>query len=220
MDVLEYIKNYIINSEKDNDVLSKILDAERLGEEDIEPSVGVEVGRFLRLLIQLTQAKRVLEFGTCMGYSTISIAQALKYTGGKVLSVEYDEKRYLMTKKNVEEAGLGNIVELIHGDAVKVADGLTDQFDIILQDADKRIYPSMLETCIRLTRTNGVIIADDTLFKFRGWDRFTSAPLSAYNKLVFNDHRLLSTILPIGDGVTVSVKLSEGFEYGNISSCE
>ena len=209
MDMHEYISNYIINSEKDNDIRNRILEAERIGKEDIEPSIGVEVGRFIRLLIQLMQAKRVLEFGTCMGYSTISIAQALERTGGRVLSVEYDQKRYLMTKKNVEDAGLGPIVELIHGDAVKVAEGLTEQYDVILQDADKRIYPSMLEACIRLVRSNGVIIADDTLFRFQGWDRFVSAPLSAYNKLVFNDHRLLSTILPIGDGITVSVKLPE-----------
>ena len=79
------------------------------------------------------KAKRVLEFGTCLGYSTIWIAEGLKETGGKLISVEYNEELYEITKKNIENAGLSQVVELILGDASEVIDKLQGEFDIIVQ---------------------------------------------------------------------------------------
>lgn len=201
--ITEYIERFITLDNKQLDVILKE------GEErnDIQPFVGLEVGKLLGLLIRSINAQRVLEFGTCLGYSTVWIAQALKETGGKLISVEYDKNLYETTKRNIELAGLSEVVDLILGDASKVINMVEGSFDIILQDSDKSLYSTMLEKCINLTRKNGLIIADDVLFKPMGIAEKFSEPIHRYVKKVFADKRLYSTILPIGDGVAISIKL-------------
>lgn len=203
--ITEYIEGFIT---LDNKQLEAILkeDEER---NDIQPFVGLEVGKFLGLLIRSMNAQRVLEFGTCLGYSTVWIAQALKETGGKLISVEYNKDLYEATKRNIELAGLSDVVEVILGDASQVINIVEGPFDIILQDSDKSLYSTMLDKCINLTRKNGLIIADDVLFKPMGIPDKFSEPVDRYVKKVFNDKRLYSTIIPIGDGVAISTKLCD-----------
>lgn len=203
--ITEYIESFIT---PDNRQLICI-DEEGEKRDDINPFIGPQVGRLLGLLIRLINAKRVLEFGTCIGYSTVWIAQALKENDGKLISVEYNENLYEAAKRNVESAGLSDVVELILGDAGEVIKRMEGPFDIILQDSDKSLYPLMLEECIKLTRKNGLIIADDALFKPMGIMEKFSTPVHRYVEKVFMDSRLYSTILPIGDGVIISSKLSE-----------
>jgi len=203
--ITEYIESFITF---DNKQLNEIVkqDEER---NDIQPFVGAEVGKLLSLLIRSNNAKRVLELGTCLGYSAVWMAQALNETGGKLVSVEYRKDLYETTKRNIQLAGLSEIVELILGDASEIINMVEGPFDIILQDSDKSLYSSMLEKCISLTHKNGLIIADDVLFKPMGIPEKFSEPVHEYVKKVFADKRLYSTILPIGDGVAISTKLCE-----------
>lgn len=203
--VSNYIQSFITLDNKQLIAISE--EGER--RDDIRPFVGLEVGKLLGLLIRIIDAKNVLEFGTCLGYSTVWIAEALKETGGKFISIEYDKNFYEETKKNIELAGLSDVVELILGDASKVIETIEGSFDLILQDSDKSLYSTMLEKCISLTRKNGLIIADDALFKPMGVPEKFSEPVHRYNKKVFSDKRLYSTILPIGDGVVISTKLCD-----------
>ena len=192
----------------DHPILEEITQKE-INRTDIQPSVGAQVGKLLGLLVRVTHAKKVLEFGTCQGYSTIWLAQALRTTAGKLTSVEYDQSLFKETQTNIAAAGVSSIVNLIHGDASEVIKGLDGPFDIILQDSDKRLYPELLEICIQKTRLNGLLIADDALFLPKGIPKKFSTPVHEYNRRVFSDPRLYSTILPIGDGLTLSVKISE-----------
>lgn len=201
--VTQYIESFIT---LDNRQLASI-EEEGDKREDIQPYVGLEVGKLLGLLIRSLNAQRVLEFGTCLGYSTVWIAQALKETGGKLISIEYNKDLYEATKRNVELAGLSDTVNLVLGNASEVIEVLDGPFDIILQDSDKSLYSSMLEKCINLTRKNGLIIADDALFMPMGIPEKFSGPMHRYIERVFSDDRLYSTILPIGDGVVISTKL-------------
>lgn len=203
--VKEYIESFI---EHDNQYLNEIVKQSK-EKTHIQPSIGLQTGKFLGVLIRSMKAKRVLEFGTCLGYSTIWIAEGLKETGGKLISVEYNEELYEITKKNIENAGLSQVVELILGDASEVIDKLQGEFDIIVQDSNKSLYSSMLEKCITLTRKNGCIIADDVLFKPMGIPEKFSKPMHEYVEKIFQDKRLYSTILPIGDGASISVKISD-----------
>lgn len=98
-------------------------------------------------------------------------------------------------------------MDLILGDAGEVIDKMEGTFDIILQDSDKSLYSPMLEKCISLTDKNGLIIADDVLFKPMGIPDKFSKPMDDYVKKIFSDKRLYSTIIPIGDGLAVSTKL-------------
>jgi caffeoyl-CoA O-methyltransferase len=207
MEIHENIQNYIKNFiTHDNPLLPRILQ-EGKSRADTLPAIGLEVGKLAGLLIRLINAQRVLEFGTCLGYSTIWLAEAVKATGGKLISVEYEKKFFDKTKENLAEAGLNGYVELIHGDAGKVIRDLTGPFDVIFQDSDKDLYPVMLEKCIKLVRKNGLLITDDTLFKPMGVPAHLCTGIEKFNAMVFNNSRLYSTILPIGDGVILSVKL-------------
>lgn len=200
-----YIANFIT---LDNMILHKISE-EETSREDAPPSIGQEVGKFLGLLIRLMRAQRVLELGTSLGYSTIWLAEALRSTGGMLISVECNEILFKETQQNVSAAGLANIVELILGDARLVIEQIAGPFDLILQDSDKTLYPVLLEKCIALIRTYGILVADDALFKPRGVRARLSKPIDEYNRRVFSDGRFYSTILPIGDGITLSVKLKD-----------
>jgi len=161
----------------------------------------------LALLVRLIQAQRVLEFGTSLGYSAIWLGEALRTTGGSLISIEREERLFRQAQKNVAAAGLSDVVELVLGDAQDVIETLEGPFDVIFQDSDKSLYPVLLEKCIGLTRDYGLIVADDALFKPLGRPDRQSAPIHVYNQKVFSDGRLYSTILPVGDGLTLSVKL-------------
>jgi caffeoyl-CoA O-methyltransferase len=206
MDKQEYIKSFINLKIPQLELILR----EEKKRKNVEPSIGFETGRFLGFLIRLIQAKRVLEIGTCLGFSTVCIADSLRETGGKLVAIEYNEKFFNETNKNIADAGLEEYVDINLGDARKLVKNLTEPFDLILQDADKALYPAMFEETVKLTRKHGIIIADDTLFSVMGLPKcLYSAQLDKYNKLVFSDKRLYSTILPIGDGITISVKLTE-----------
>ncbi len=192
----------------DNPQLDRLAREEE-GRSDIQPSVGLEAGKLLGLLVRLTRAQRVLELGSCLGYSAIWLGQALRTTGGRLVSVEYDEGLFREASDNIAAAGLADIVEMIRGDAQLVIEQLQGPFDLVLQDSSKPLYPLLLERCIALTRQFGLLVADDALFKPRGIRAELSEPVDEYNRRVFADERLYSTILPIGDGVTLSVKLSD-----------
>jgi predicted O-methyltransferase YrrM len=173
----------------------------------IQPSVGRQVGSLLGWLVQLTEAQWVLEFGTCLGYSTIYLAAALRRTGGRMVGIELDPDLVQTTRRNVEQAGLADIVEILEGNASQVVRELEGPFDLILQDSDKALYPGMLEDCVDLLRRGGILAADDALFQPMGIADHFARPVHEYNRRVFAHPHLVSTILPIGDGLTLSVRL-------------
>jgi caffeoyl-CoA O-methyltransferase len=199
---LSYIEGYLSHPHP----ILKELEREYENREDVAPHIGIHVGSFLHWLIHAVQAKRVLEFGTCIGYSTIFLAQALRETGGCLTAIELKERYFRETSQNVERADLTDVVRLIHGDASRIIDELPGPYDLILQDAAKSLYPGMLEKCILKTRDGGMIAADDALFRPMGVREELSRVIDEYNHMVFADPRLISTILPIGDGLTISVK--------------
>jgi predicted O-methyltransferase YrrM len=206
---MDHIESYIANFVAlDNSALISVSEQER-ARADVRPSIGPEVGQLLGLLVRLIQAKRVLEFGTSLGYSAIWLGEALRHTGGRLISVECEEEFYLQAQKNLAAAGLSDVVDLVLGDAQAVVETLEGPFDLIFQDSDKRLYPVLLEKCIELTRDHGLIVADDALFEPLGRPDPVSAPIHSYNQRAFSDERLCSTILPVGDGLTISVKLKK-----------
>lgn len=174
---------------------------------DIIPCIGKETGYFISWLIHITKATNILEFGTCIGFSAIFLAEAVKKNKGHVTSIELSKKHYEEAKINLEKAKLSKFITLINGDASEIIEQLEGPFDLILQDSQKALYPKMLEQCINKVKQNGIIIADDTLFKPMGKRGKISDPIHEYNILAFNDPRLFSIILPIGDGLTLSIKI-------------
>ena len=173
---------------------------------DVIPCIGEAVAGFIYWLLRLTNAKKVVEFGSCIGYSTIVIGEAVKANGGHLTSIEVAKNHYGEAVKNVKEARLTDYVSIVNGDAETEFEKMSRPFDFIMQDSLKSLYPVMLEGCIKKLRKGGVMVADDTLFLPTGKPEKLAVPTDNYNKLVFADSRLISYIVPIGDGLTISFK--------------
>src|SRR5581483_11684030 len=123
-------------------------------------------GKFLHLLVQLTQARRVLEIGTLGGYSTIWIARALP-EGGRIVTLEFNPKHAEVARKNLEHAGLLDRVDIRVGRALDSLPVLESSgagpFDLVFVDADKRSNPPYLEWALKLSRPGSLIFVDNVV---------------------------------------------------------
>lgn len=206
MDITEYIRSFL---SYDNPVLPTMEDQKKTWA-DTRSFIEPEVARLICLLIRVTGAKKVLELGTCIGYSGIWMAESLKTTGGKLTTVDYDQRLIAEAKDNFKKAGLAEHIELIEADIVKLLPEIpSSSFDIILQDSKKSLYPLILEDCIRIVKPGGLILADDALYRPKGITEKLSAHTHHYNELVFKDYRLYSTLVNAGDGLIISIKIKD-----------
>jgi predicted O-methyltransferase YrrM len=178
--------------------------------EEFIPVVDEDVARLLQVLLCMTEARAVLEIGTSIGYSTVSMARVVKELGGKVVTIEYDEEVAEQARVNFERAGVSENIQLLRGDARILIPELQDSsFDFIFLDVDKRLYPPLLPHCVRLLTERGLLVAEDTLFPVIDLDPQWHSLIPAieeFNRLVAQHQELESTILPVGDGVTLAVK--------------
>ena len=188
-----------------NPVLARLV-KEHTERTDVIPCIGEEAAGFIYWLVRLIKAKEVVEFGSCIGYSTIVIGEAVKANGGHLTSIEIAKNHYREAVRNVREARLSDYVSIVNGDAKNEFEKMSGPFDFIMQDSLKALYPVMIGDCVEKLRAGGVMVADDTLFLPVGKAEKLAVPMDAYNKLIFGDSRLTSTIVPIGDGLTVSFK--------------
>jgi len=183
---------------------------ERTLTDDFVPVIEDEVADFFRIVLTLSKAQRVLEIGMSIGFSTSSIADTIKAHGGRVTSIEIDPDIVKFARENFERLGLSDHIEVRIGDAGEVITEFEDEtFDAVFQDADKSIYPPLLEECVRVLKPGGLFLADDALIPLRrsreDWDETLKA-IHAFNEKVANSTDLESTIVPIGDGITFAVK--------------
>ena len=128
--------------------------------------VSATQGKFLYLLAKIKNAKRILEIGTFVGYSTIWLAKSLP-DDGMVISLEYDKSYADMAYKNVENAGLSDRVKILQGDASDLLSKLIEEkgmpFDMIFIDADKPNYSTYLELSLHLSKPGTVIYGDNVI---------------------------------------------------------
>lgn len=175
------------------------------------PVIDDDVARMLQVLITLVRPRKILEIGTSVGFSTVSMAKAVKSYGGKITTIEFDAKVAEQAVKNFEREQVADQIEVRIGDAQKIIPILTEEFDFIFQDVgDKELYAALFDDCVRLLKPGGLLVAEDTLFPVTLFPGFRWAkmrkPLAEFNKKVADCPLLESTLLPIGDGFTVAVK--------------
>jgi len=131
-----------------------------------EMEVSSTQGKFLYLLAKIKNAKRILELGTFVGYSTIWLAKAIP-EDGIVISLEYDETYANLAQKNIENAGFSDRVKVVQGDAADSLNKLIEEnvapFDLIFIDADKPNYPTYLELALKLSKPGTVIYGDNVI---------------------------------------------------------
>jgi len=163
-------------------------------------AVSEEDGRFLRVMIASSGAKRVLEIGGAYGYSAIWMGLALRETGGKLTSIEYDPARARVAVDHVRTAGLADIVTVVAGDAFTEIPKLQGMFDFVFLDAWKRDYKRFLDLMLPRLSGHGLFLAHNVVNKQREMRDFLDA--------IRNDPRLVTTIVaPSGEGMSVSVKM-------------
>ena len=213
MIVNERIVSYIHSLEKTNsEVLEKIEEQAHI---DNVPIIRKEMESFLRVMLYIKKPKRILELGTAVGYSAILMSECID-EDGKITTIENYEKRIVEAKKNIELSGKGQIIELLEGDATEVMKTLpSQQFDFVFMDAAKAQYIYFLPEVLRLMKKGAVLITDNVLqegdlieskFVVERRDRTIHKRMREYLEVVKNHEELETSIVPIGDGITISVK--------------
>ena len=160
--------------------------------------VPVEDGRLLRTLTESTGARNVVEIGTYIGYSTLWFCLALRHTGGKITTHELDPKNAALARKNLERAGVENLVTIVEGDAHETVMRLKEPIDLLFIDADKPGYADYLKKLLPLVRPGGLIVAHNTTN--------TARQMPDYFTAVTSDPNLDSIFLgqqSVGIGVTL-----------------
>ncbi|MGQ7889430.1 O-methyltransferase [Paenibacillus sp. WC2504] len=175
-----------------------------------EISIAPGYGRLLTMLVTMIGAKKVLEIGALGGYSGICLARGLQ-EGGKLISLELKQEFADVAKQNVADAGLGQFVEYRIGEALTHLNELLAQgerFDFFFIDADKVNYPNYLELAIQLANPGAIIAGDNTLMRGKvvdaGQTKASVKAMRSFNKLIAEDPRLESTILPAYDGLALA----------------
>ena len=209
--VPDAIERYLADLNHAPDALLKEIAAKGV-ERDL-PLVDAEVGALLRVLATAINARSALEIGTAVGYSGIWIAGALP-PGGMLMTLERDQERAAEARQNFERAGLADRVSVIVGDADRYLAKVAGPFDLIFQDADKKMYEPMLDRLVALLRPRGLLVTDNVLWDGKVAPGFAGASepddntraIAAYNRRLAAHPQLMTTILPIRDGVSISVK--------------
>jgi caffeoyl-CoA O-methyltransferase len=172
------------------------------------PIVGPLVGRLLYQLALIHEAKTVFELGSAIGYSTIWWARAVG-EDGKITYTDGDRKNADEARGYFERAGVSNRITIKVGDALEILSEQKQELDIIFCDVDKEDYPRAFRLAVPRLRKGGLLIADNVLWsgKVAGKDPDASTKaILEFNRLLYSTPNLLTTILPIRDGIAVAVK--------------
>lgn len=154
--------------------------------------------------------KKILEIGTAVGYSAICFSQYLA-ENGKIDTIERDEERIIEAKKNIKEMKLEDVINIYEGDAVEILPTLNEKYDMVFIDAAKGKYPFFLAQALRLLNDDGIIFADNILYKGyvmsdynKHKQRTAVRNLREYIKEVTENENLETEILEVGDGLAIS----------------
>jgi len=210
--VPDAVEQYLasLNTQSD-EVLSEIASA---GERDDLPLVDAEVGALLRVLTIATRAERVLEIGTAIGYSGVWMAGALP-KHGMLVTMEVDDSRAKIARDNFAKAGLADRASVVVGDAARMLHKVAGPFDLIFQDGDKKQYGPMLDRLVGLLRPGGLLVTDNVLWSGDVVPGFNRQPqqdagdtkaIADYNRQIHSHPSLLTSIVPLRDGVAISVR--------------
>lgn len=213
---MKYINNekldeYLINhSEKEPEILSDLNRETNL--KVLQPRMisGAYQGRLLSLISKIINPKKILEIGTFTGYSTLCLAEGLD-KNGQIHTVDINEELYDLQRKYFKKSSFNSNITQHLGNALEIIPKLDHDFDLIFLDADKINYPKYLDVLIVRLKKGGVLLSDNVLWdgkvlnEISQKDKSTKA-IVEYNKMLKNRTDMDSVILPIRDGITISIK--------------
>lgn len=194
-------------------ILAK-LRAETQGVQYSMMQITPEQGALMRLLIELTAARRTLEVGVYTGYSSLAVALALP-PDGRIVACDVNEEWTGIARRYWREAGVEGKIDLRLGPAVATLDrllaaGEAGGFDFAFIDADKPNYERYYERCLELVRSGGLIAIDNVLWGGRVAEPTDTSAMTeairALNRKLRDDDRVSLALVPIGDGLTLARK--------------
>jgi caffeoyl-CoA O-methyltransferase len=203
----DYIDDYLYRIAAPRDPLLEKM--EEYADSHAVPIIGPLVGRLLYNLAKASQSKRILEIGTAIGYSGIWLARAVAPVKGSVTTIDLDPERVKIAKKNISEAGLERTVKVIEGNALEVLPTLKEEFDMIFLDSDKDVYPDAFKMSVPMLRKGGLFVADNALWGgdvAKGGKSKDTQSMIKFNRLVSDSPGMSTVIVPLRDGVLVSLK--------------
>ena len=203
------IARYLERLPKSEDPILR--EMERKAERESFPIVGPQVGGLLRMLARAIGARRVFEMGSGFGYSGLWFAKALP-AGGRITLTDTSATRLKQARAYFERAGQADKVECLTGDAIELIQQAPGPFDVIFLDADKARYPLAWKVALPTLRPGGFFIADNVLWSGRVIGQHPDAEtqgILAFTRLIHLTPDVASCILPLRDGVSVSLKVAD-----------
>ena len=212
MIVDERMLDYILSLDKDESPLIRTIEQEAV--RDYVPIIRKESRNLLRVLLKIKKPGRVLEVGTAIGFSAILMGECLP-DDSHITTIEKYEKRIPVARENFKRAGMEEKITLIEGDASEVLKELSGSFDFIFMDAAKGQYIHFFPEVMRLLRSGGILVSDNVLqdgdvvesrYAVVRRNRTIHSRMREYLWTLKHMDGLETIVLPIGDGMTISVK--------------
>ena len=212
MDRNERITVYLRSLESPENPLLEEIEQEALA--SYVPIIRKETQSLLKTLLTMLRPARVLEVGTAVGFSALLMSEYLP-EGAHITTIEKYEKRIPIARQNFRRAGKEEQITLIEGDAMEVLRSLDGPFDFVFMDAAKGQYPHYLPEVLRLLTPGGVLMSDNVLqdgsliesrFAVERRDRTIHSRMREYLYELKHREDLMTSILPLGDGVALTVK--------------
>ena len=205
--IVEYLRSIL---PKRDSLLEEIENKSKL-EESYVPIAEPETAQLLRVLARLSGGGDFLEIGTGCAYSSIILARE---TQGKITTIERYSKAAGFARENIEKAGLSGRIELLEGEAADILPTLSNEYGLVFLDAAKGQYPAFLPHILRVLKNGGILVSDNVLYKGMTAERkllirrkiTIVKRLRIYLKTLFETEELTTCVLPLGDGVAISVK--------------
>jgi len=183
---------------------------EREAEKRDIPIVGPAVGRLLFQYARLLNAKRVFEMGSAVGYSTLWWARAVG-EGGEVFYTDGDQKNAAEARRYFQRAGVEGRIRIHTGDALEFLAAQKQEFDIIFNDVDKEYYPQVLDLVPSRLRRGGLFITDNALWSGKvtqeNPEEQSTRAVQEFNRRLYSMPGFFTTIVPLRDGLAISVKV-------------
>ena len=215
MIVDERIVTFINSMETENSKILEAIESEALS--TYVPIIRKEMQSFLKVLLTIQKPMRILEVGTAVGFSALLMSEYAP-AGCEITTIENYEKRIPIARNNFKRAGKESQITLLEGDAMEVLPMLDEPYDFIFMDAAKGQYIHYMPEVMRLLKTGGTLVSDNVMqdgniiesrFAVERRDRTIHSRMREYLYELKHHEELLTSIIPLGDGVAVSVKLNK-----------
>lgn len=212
MIVDERMVTYINSLDQGNGAFLDQLEQE--AKRDLVPIIRREMQSFLKVLLQIKKPKRILEVGTAVGFSALLMCDNTP-DDTTVTTIEKYEKRIPIAKENFKKAGMEHRIIFLEGDAMDILKELKGTYDFIFMDAAKGQYIHFMPEIMRLLEKDGILVSDNVLqegdiieshFAVERRNRTIYKRMREYLYELKHDERLLTSIIPIGDGAAVSIR--------------